>query len=86
MNKLKARREALNLTQKQVAERIGIKEIINVELLEEVYRKRIHEVNGKTCIPIEVMEKAVVLEIYKMLSVIFEKRENKGGNGQKKSK
>lgn len=26
MNKLKARREALNLTQKQVAERIGIKE------------------------------------------------------------
>lgn len=26
MNKLKARREELNLTQKQVAERIGIKE------------------------------------------------------------
>lgn len=55
----------------------NLKEIIDVELLEEVYRKRIHEVNGKTCIPIEVMEKAIVLEIYKILSAIFEKRKGK---------
>lgn len=47
MNKLKARREELNLTQKQVAERIGIKEIINVELLEEVYRKGYTKSMGK---------------------------------------
>lgn len=64
----------------------NLKEIIDIEMLEGCYRKKIIEEDGRTYIPIDLMDKVILLEIYKMLSVIFEERENKGHNRQKKSK
>lgn len=64
----------------------NLKEIIDIEMLEECYRKKIIEEDGRTYIPIDLIDKVILLEIYKMLSVIFEEREEKGHNRQKKSK
>lgn len=64
----------------------NLKEIIDIEMLEGCYRKKIIEEDGRTYIPIDLMDKVILLEIYKMLSVIFEEREEKGHNRQKKSK
>lgn len=56
------------------------KEIINIEWLEKIYQERITEIDGKDFISEDSMFKLVILETYKMLSVLFEEREDKGGD------
>lgn len=56
------------------------KEIINIEWLEKIYQERITEIDGKDFISEDSMFKLIILEAYKMLSVLFEEREDKGGD------
>lgn len=56
------------------------KEIINIEWLEKIYQERITEIDGKDFISEDSMFKLIILETYKMLSVLFEEREDKGGD------